>query len=204
MVRRRENRGSSSGTQHPHHDVFSASKAGHLDTSFRRLIYHPERLAERYVKPGSRVLDFGCGPGFFTREFAKRVGDTGSVIAVDLQEEMLSLLRDKMEHEELMHRIRTHRCAADTIGLGPEFNGTIDVAFAVFVVHEVPDPLKLFEEISSLLKPQGLFFYSEPPFIVPGTEFRENLAEAERIGLKLVEKRFFFVNRAALLRKVSG
>ena len=203
MVNRGENSGLSSGTQHPRHEVFSASRAGHLDTRFRRFIYRPWRLAERYVKPGSRVLDFGCGPGFFTREFAKRVGDTGFVIAADLQQEMLRLLRDKMEHEGLMPRIRTHLCAPDTIGLPLELNGTIDVIFAIFVVHEVPDPLKLFGEISSLLKPEGLFFYSEPPFIVPGTEFRENLAEAERIGLKPVEKRFCFVNRAALLRKIS-
>jgi ubiquinone/menaquinone biosynthesis C-methylase UbiE len=203
MVNKGESRGSSSGTQHPHHEVFSASRAGHLDTRFRRLIYRPWRLAERYVKPDNRVLDFGCGPGFFTLEFARRVGDTGFVIAADVQQEMHSLLRDKMEHEGLMPRIRTHLCAPDPIGLPPELNGTIDVAFAIFVVHEVPDPRKLFEEISSLLKPEGLFFYSEPPFIVPGTEFRENLAGAERIGFKLVEKGFFFVNRAALLRKVS-
>ena len=206
MVNRADKSRSSSDTRHnphPPHEVFSASRAGHLDTRFRRLIYRPGRLAERYVKPGSRVLDFGCGPGFFTREFAKRVGDTGFVIAADLQQEMLNLLRDKMEQEGLLPRIRMHLCAPDTIGLPQELNETIDAAFAIFVVHEVPDPLKLFEEISSLLKPEGLFFYSEPPFIVPSTEFRENLAEAERIGLKLVEKRFFFVNRAAVLRKVS-
>jgi len=35
---------------------------------FRRFLYRPDRLAELYVKPGDRVRDFGCGPGFFTRE----------------------------------------------------------------------------------------------------------------------------------------
>jgi hypothetical protein len=55
---------------HHQHDVFSADKAGHLDTCLRRLLYRPEQLAEQYVKQGFRVLDFGCGPGFFTREFA--------------------------------------------------------------------------------------------------------------------------------------
>ena len=59
---------------HHHHEVFSAERAGHLDTGLRRFLYRPERLAERFVKPGYRVLDFGCGPGFFTREFAKRIG----------------------------------------------------------------------------------------------------------------------------------
>ena len=64
-------------TRKHHHEVFSAEKAGHLDTHLRRFLYRPDRLAERSVKPGDRVLDFGCGPGFFTREFAKRVGRAG-------------------------------------------------------------------------------------------------------------------------------
>ncbi|MCU0629243.1 MAG: class I SAM-dependent methyltransferase, partial [Methanoregulaceae archaeon] len=96
---------------HHHHEIFSASRAGHLDTRLRRILYRPDRLAKRYVKTGNRVLDFGCGPGFFTREFARRVGDTGTVIAVDLQEEMLHILSEKMEREGLMPRIRTHQCS---------------------------------------------------------------------------------------------
>jgi len=187
----------------PHHlhQVFSASKAGHLDTRFRRLLYHPERLAEQYVQPGNRVLDFGCGPGFFTREFASKVGDSGMVIAVDLQEEMLQILRGKMEAEGLLSRIRTHQCPEDTLGLPMELDGTVDVAFAIFVIHEVPDPGKVFFEISSLLKKGGLLFYAEPPFVVPGKEFREHLAEAEVAGFALQEHRYFFLNRAAVLRK---
>ena len=81
---------------HHHHEVFSAERAGYLDTGLRRFLYRPDRLAERYVKPGYRVLDFGCGPGFFTREFAKRVGENGQVFSVDLQEEMLKILRGKL------------------------------------------------------------------------------------------------------------
>ncbi len=185
---------------HPH-KVFPASRAGLLDSRLRRFIYRPDRLAERYVKPGDRVLDFGCGPGFFTRAFAKRAGDTGRVIAVDLQYEMLRLLREKLEPEGLMPRIRTHQCAADSIGLPPDCNGKIDAAFAIFVVHEVPDPDRLFREIAALLVPGGQLFYSEPPLEVSGREFRENLALAQEAGLKVAETRLFFVNRAALLMK---
>jgi len=190
--------------KHHPHEVFSAKNAAHLDTRLRRFIYRPDRLAERYVKPGNRVLDFGCGPGFFTREFAKRVGDTGTVIAADLQEEMLAIVREKLGKEGLLPRIRTHRCEPDSLGLSPERDGTIDVAFTIFVVHEVPDPGKLFREIATLLVPGGLLFYSEPPFIVSGGEFRDNLALAEEAGLHLIETRFFFVNRAAVLRKEWG
>ncbi len=187
--------------KHSYHKVFPASRAGLLDSRLRRLIYRPDRLAERYVKPGDRVLDFGCGPGFFTRAFAKRIGDTGRVIAVDLQHEMLRLLREKLEPEGLMPRIRTHQCARDSIGLSPGCDGKIDAAFAIFVVHEVPDPDRLFREIAALLVSGGQLFYSEPPLEVSGREFRENLALAQGAGLKVAETRLFFVNRAALLMK---
>jgi len=197
-----ESSASAGEPKRPHHEVFSASRAGHLDSSLRRFIYRPDRLAERYIKPGNRVLDFGCGPGFFTREFAKKAGDTGKVITVDLQEDMLRLLREKLEPEGLMPRIRTHKCTQDSIGLSPEWDRKIDVAFAIFVVHEVPDPKKLFREIALLLVPGGWLFYSEPPFIVSRNEFWDNLALAEGAGLRVIESRLFFVNRAAVLRKV--
>ncbi|MCQ8893971.1 MAG: class I SAM-dependent methyltransferase [Methanolinea sp.] len=191
----------SPGRVHHPHTVFSAEKAGHLDTRLRRLLYRPDRLADRYVKPGYRVLDFGCGPGFFSREFAKRVGEGGRVFAVDLQEEMLSILRARMEAEGLISRITTHRCGPDTIALPDECRGTFDVAFAIFVVHEVPDPLKLFLEIFSLLKQGGMFFLSEPPFVVSGRDFEDELRCAEEAGFRVRDRRLFFVNRAAVLVK---
>jgi ubiquinone/menaquinone biosynthesis C-methylase UbiE len=189
------------GEKPPRHEVFSASKAAHLDTRFRRFLYRPDRLARQYVKPGDTVLDFGCGPGFFTREFAKAVGDNGRVIAVDLQEEMLRILKEKLEPEGLLPRVRTHRCEPDAINLPADMNGTIDVAFTIFVVHEVPDAGKLFREIADLLKPGGILFFSEPPVVVPGREFRDSLARAGAAGFKVIESRHYFVNRAAVLGK---
>ncbi|MGB9176102.1 MAG: class I SAM-dependent methyltransferase [Methanoregula sp.] len=183
-----------------HHEVFSAEKASHLDTRLRRFLYRPDRLAEKYVKPGNRVLDFGCGPGFFTREFARRVGENGQVFAVDLQKEMLGILRGKLEPDGLMPRVTTHQCQPDSINLPADLNGTFDAAFTIFVVHEVPDPAKLFREIALLLKPGGTLFYTEPPFIVSGKEFRDNLALAEEAEFLQVDRSFFFVNRAVVLR----
>jgi len=193
--------GANQKKSHHHHEVFSAERAGHLDTGLRRFLYRPDRLAERYIKPGDRVLDFGCGPGFFTREFAKRVGENGQVFSVDLQEEMLRILRGKMDTEGLSPRVTTHQCKPDSINLPPEMNGTFDAAFTIFVVHEVPDPAKLFREIALLLKPGGTLFYTEPPFIVSGKEYRKNLALAEETGFLQVERSLFFVNRAVGLRK---
>jgi SAM-dependent methyltransferase len=193
--------GSTTHCKNPRHNVFSAERAAHLDSRLRRFLYRPDQLAERYVKPGNRVLDFGCGPGFFTREFAKKVGDTGMVLAVDVQEEMLRILREKLGPEGLLPRIKTHRSDPDSLGLSPGHDGKIDVAFTIFVVHEVPDAAKLFQEISMLLVPGGQLFVSEPPIIVSGKEFRDTLSLAQEAGLQLVERRLFFVNRAAVLRK---
>ena len=187
---------------HRQHELFSVKKAAYLDTRLRRFLYRPDRLAEKFVKPGYRVLDFGCGPGFFTREFAKAVGETGQVFSVDLQEGMLALLREKMVTEGLLSRITTHRCMPDSIGLPAELNGTFDAAFAIFVVHEVPDPQKLFSEISALLRPGGTFFYTEPPLEVSGREFGWNLERAGDTGFRVEERSLFFVNRAATLKKV--
>jgi SAM-dependent methyltransferase len=185
-----------------HHDVFSAKRAASLDTRLRRFLYRPDQLAKRYVNPGDRVLDFGCGPGFFTREFARRAGERGQVFSVDLQEEMLGILRGKLEPEGLMPGIHTHRCKPDSLDLPPELMGTFDVAFTIFVVHEVPDPANLFREISLLLKPGGTLYYTEPPMVVSGKEFRGNLALAEMAGFRQAARFFYFVNRAAVLKKV--
>lgn len=181
--------------------VHSTQDAGSLDTTVRRWLYHPERLAARYVKPGDRVLDFGCGPGFFTRSFARRVGDQGRVIAVDLQQGMLDLVRRKVAEAGLSARLITHLCKPDALDLGPERDGQVDVAFALFVVHEVPDRAKLFREIAATLRSGGTFFYSEPPFLVGRKEFDANVASMKALGLEVIETRWFFLNRAVLLRK---
>jgi ubiquinone/menaquinone biosynthesis C-methylase UbiE len=187
--------------RHRQREVFSARKAGHLDTPLRHFIYRPDTLAEKYAKPGDRVLDFGCGPGFFTRAFAKRVGESGRVFSVDLQEEMLAIVQKKMAAEGLASRVRTHRCLPDSISLPADMNGTFDLATAIFVVHEVPDPEKLFHEIAALLRTGGTFFFSEPPFEVSGREFREKVALAAEAGFLQVERGFYFVNRMAVFRK---
>ena len=139
--------GSTTHCGNPRHTVFSAERAAHLDSRLRRFLYRPDRLADQYVKPGNRVLDFGCGPGFFTREFAKRVGDTGMVLAVDVQEEMLRILREKLGPEGLLPRIKTHRCDPDSLTLSPQCDGNIDVAFTIFAGSRFPGTALLHQEL---------------------------------------------------------
>jgi ubiquinone/menaquinone biosynthesis C-methylase UbiE len=67
-----------------------------LDNWIRRLFQNPVKIVGEYVKEGDTVIDFGCGPGFFSIPLARLVGEKGKVFAVDLQEEMLAFY---MVHE---------------------------------------------------------------------------------------------------------
>jgi ubiquinone/menaquinone biosynthesis C-methylase UbiE len=183
-----------------HHEVFSASCAGHLDSRLRKLLYRPGRIADRYVRERDRVLDIGCGPGLFTREFARKAGESGLVIAVDIQDEMLRMLEERAKKEGLMSRIRTHKAAPDTLGLA-EYDGSVNAAFALYVVHEVPDAARLLREVSALLVPGGVFLIAEPRFVVPAAEFRETLEAVASAGFIRIGSQPMFLSRTALFRK---
>ena len=51
------------------------------------------------LKPGDVVCDMGCGNGFYTLPMAQMIGKHGRVIGVDVQPEMLNMLRKRMEKE---------------------------------------------------------------------------------------------------------
>src|SRR4051812_44584292 len=47
------------------------------------------------IKPGDAVADIGAGTGYYTRRLAQKVGKTGVVYAVEIQQEMLDILTNK-------------------------------------------------------------------------------------------------------------
>jgi ubiquinone/menaquinone biosynthesis C-methylase UbiE len=78
---------------------YAASGAFFLDNPIRRLIQPPSELIEKLaINPNDVVVDFGCGPGYFTMELAKKAQ---SVVAVDLSSEMLEKAQNKAEKQEL-------------------------------------------------------------------------------------------------------
>jgi len=184
------------------HEVFPASRASHLDGWFRRLLFRPGQLVDRYVRPGDTVLDIGCGPGLFTRAIARKVGDNGLVIAVDVQDSMLEILKEKAQKEGLISRIRLHKAGPQSLGL--EEPERFTVAFAFYVVHEVPDAARLMQEVFALLAPSGTFLIVEPKFVVSAAEFEKTLAMAASAGFRRVNSPSVFLSRAVLLKKDGG
>lgn len=127
-------------------------------------------------------MDVGCGMGGFTLAMARMVGDQGRVLAVDLQPQMLDVLRRRAARAGLADRIETHQCQADRLGVDVQ----ADFVLAFMMVHEVPDQRRLLAEIAGCLKPDGKLLIAEPKMHVPGKAFEQTVALAEQSGLSVV------------------
>ena len=91
--------------------VCPVEHAGSLDNRLRRWVQNPRKILGPFIKEGMTVLDIGCGPGFFTMDMAEMVGETGRVIASDLQEVML----DKIRYKGQGTKYKDMRCLMSTI-----------------------------------------------------------------------------------------
>ena len=177
--------------------VCSVEKSGSLDNKIRRIIQNPQKILKPYIKEGMTVLDLGCGPGFFTLEIAKMTGTSGKVIAADLQEGMLQLVRNKIKGTTLEQIIVLHKCEESKIGL----NENVDFVLAFYFVHEVPDQDVLFKEIYSILKPGGCMFIVEPPLHVSKSAFKNMLMKIENAGFDIITYPKSAFNKTVLIKK---
>jgi len=155
-----------------------------IDNPLRRLIHDPAKIVGPYVRPGMTVMDVGCGMGFFAIAMARMVGETGRVIAVDLQQKMLDVLNRRAARAGLAQRIRTHRCQADVLGI----HQPVDFALAFAVVHEVPDVHRFLGQVHSCLRAEAKLLVAEPRLHVSGRAFQAMVALAEAVGLEQSEQ----------------
>ena len=158
--------------------------ANSLDSKIRKWLQNPQRILSPYIKLGMKVLDIGCGPGFFSVELAKMVGVNGKVYSVDLQEGMLQKIRNKIYKTPLEQIIQPIKCEKDKIIL-PE---KVDFILAFYMVHEVPVKDKLFKTLKSILNEQGEFLIVEPKlFHVSKKEFASTINTARAAGFTVAD-----------------
>ena len=167
-----------------------------MDNPIRRLIHNPEKIMGGYIERGQTVLDLGCGSGTFTLAMAKMVGENGKVIAVDVQDEMLQMVRKKAVKEGMESRITTHKSGPNSIGISDK----VDFALAFYMVHEVPDAETFLKEVSSILKPSGKLLIVEPKIHVSASSFRKTVDAAELVGLKPISEPKIRLSRSMLLQ----
>ncbi len=109
-------------------------------------------LANLNLKLGMTVCDLGCGNGFHSLPLARLIGEKGRVLAVDIQPEMLNLLRESAEREGISNI---------TPILGSVFDPrlpdeSVDLILLVDVYHEFSHPEQMLARMKASLKPQGL------------------------------------------------
>jgi ubiquinone/menaquinone biosynthesis C-methylase UbiE len=108
-------------------------------------------LAALGVKPGQTVCDMGCGNGFYTLELARLVGEKGKVLAVDIQREMLQMLKERAADE----KITNIELILGTI-VDPKLpENSVDLMLMVDVYHEFSHPEEMLAAIRKSLKPDG-------------------------------------------------
>ena len=167
-----------------------------MDNPIRRLIHSPDKILGGYIEPGQTVLDLGCGSGTFTIAMAKMVGESGRVIAVDLQDEMLQMVRQKAVKEGLDSRITTHKSEPDRIGISDK----VDFALAFYMIHEVPDADAFLMEVARLLKQSGKLLIAEPLIHVSESSFKKTVDAARLAGLRPISEPKIRFSRSMLFQ----
>lgn len=109
------------------------------------------------IKPGMTICDMGCGNGFYSVKLAKMVGPEGKILAVDIQPEMLELLKQRAAQEKLEN-------IEPTLGtlIDPKLpEGQVDMILCVDVYHEFSHPEHMLRAMRRSLAPGGLLVLVE-------------------------------------------
>jgi ubiquinone/menaquinone biosynthesis C-methylase UbiE len=109
------------------------------------------------LQPGMTVLDAGCGPGRVTIPIARRVGQRGEVVAMDVQAAMLHRAQEKARAANLTN-VRFLEAA---LGQGKLGHSQFDRVLLVTVLGEIPDRVGALREILAALKPGGMLSVTE-------------------------------------------
>jgi ubiquinone/menaquinone biosynthesis C-methylase UbiE len=163
----------------------------------RKFLQDPYKILQPYIKPGMTILDVGPGMGYFTIPLAAMNGNTGKVIAADLQQAMLDGIRRNADKAGVADRITLHRAMPDKIGI----TEAIDFCLAFWMVHEVPDRKRFLGEIYTQLKTGGLLLLVEPKIHVSKQNFYATVEIAKWLGFQAAGTPRIFLSRTVLLKK---
>jgi len=110
------------------------------------------RLSLAGVKSAQKVMEVGCGPGFFTIPAGRIVGDAGFVYALDVNLVAVEHVRRKIERHGLKN-IQVMCADASKTGLP---NENVDVAFLFSVIHAIQNMTEDMREMHRVLKINGI------------------------------------------------
>lgn len=169
----------------------SHGKMSYLENPARKDDLSPEKLLSLIpIKETDAVLDFGAGTGYFTIPAAKAV--TGNVYALDMDAEMLDVIKAKALREDVLNIIPVQTDGAEI----PLPDESVDLVIASLVLHEIKPLDQTLAQIKNVMKdgghlicielePKGASSHKAPRITLAGME-----QEMEDAGFRVVEKLF--------------
>jgi len=162
-----------------------------IDNPLRRRVQPPDETPARHlIEPGMTVLEVGPGNGTYTVATARRVGDKGKVVTIDIEPKMIERVTRRAQAEGIEN---IEARVADVHYL-PFEDGYFDAIYMIAVVGEIPAPEKAMKEFYRVLRPSGTLAFGEllndPDYPRAGTLIRKGASA----GFRLKEKvgNFFY------------
>ncbi len=115
------------------------------------------RIGAFPIRPGMTVADYGCGPGRYTTRFARAVGNAGRVYAVDVKELALEYVRRRARCGGLSNVVPV-LASGYKAGIPGH---TVDIVFALDMIHSVKEPLALLKELFRICKREGVLIIDD-------------------------------------------
>ena len=153
----------------------------------------PDRVIQALeLKPSDVIADIGAGTGYFAFRISPSVPE-GKVYAVDIQQEMIDLINERIE-EEGVTNIEPVPSTVEDPNLPPQ---SVDVAIIILSYHEFSHPREMMEKTVEALKPGGrllLVEYRGEDSTLPISQLRrmtedQAIKEMRVVGLRWVETR---------------
>jgi len=177
--------------------LFPPSKISLLEDPERDKWQKPYKIiAVLGIKKGHTVADIGAGSGYFTLKLLKVVGQKGFVYAVDVQQEMLEYIKERLNAEES----KNTRLVLGDMNDPHLPVKSIDTAVLISTYHEIAQPVEFMKNLKPALKSSGkvaiLEFSKESPVGPPANvRLPEELVinEMKEAGFTLVERHTFIL-----------
>lgn len=138
--------------------VMGHSAASWLERPEREEEEQPKKLLKALkIEPGATIADIGAGSGYHVFRMAPLVGDKGKIYAVDIQKEMLDIIRDRMKKGQVKNIEPVMGDGAD-----PKLpDDSVDMILMVDVYHEFAQPFEMTQKLVKALKPGGRLIFVE-------------------------------------------
>jgi ubiquinone/menaquinone biosynthesis C-methylase UbiE len=175
-------------------------KAHALESRLRLLFQDPGRILKKYIRPGMTVLDLGCGTGYFTLTIAGLLEKKGKVIATDVQQGMLEILKQKLQGSELRDMVQICNNPENSLGVKEK----VDFIFAFYSFHEMRYIDDIILNLKEILKPGTKILISEQKFHVTKDSFNTIIQKMEKAGFEICERPRIFLSRTVIMKNENA